>query len=77
MFSTENAAYRSAAQPARSDAARGTDFSIIVRAWAGLSVDGAGCGGGALAQLASNTHSDSRTPQRTRGLRKKRLTLDG
>jgi hypothetical protein len=48
-----NAAYISPAQPARSDALRGTDLSIIARISTGLLVGGAAAGG-PLAQLATN-----------------------
>src|ERR1700675_2257599 len=52
MPSTPNAAYMSAAQPPRSDAVRGTDFSISACASTGLA--GGAADGGPLAQLAIN-----------------------
>src|ERR1700688_1699756 len=52
MPSAPNAAYISAAQPPRSDAVRGTDFSISACTSTGLA--GGVADGGPLAQLAIN-----------------------
>lgn len=58
MASTANAAYMSAAQPARSLTLRGIDLSINDRASDGR-VAGPAVSGGALAQLVSSTANPS------------------
>src|ERR1700721_1735366 len=77
MPSAPNAAYISAAQPPRSDAVRGTDFSISACTSTGLA--GGVADGGPLAQLAINAAIppvQRATAKHERAPRKKRPTTN-